>query len=135
MLVWIICIFYFICIPLGLFSAVAVVIAVASPTLPIQEEQRHYFQSLGYFYYSLKALNYAVVLTWSILLFRMKRLSLYFLLGSLALGIVMMIYNYVATDAFALAGAIGHIAVAVSWAFNLALLYYNWHLFKKGVLR
>jgi hypothetical protein len=134
-LVWVICIFYFVCIPIGLLSAVAVAVFVASPSIPIPEAQRHYFQSLGYFYYGLKALNYAVVLTWAIFLFQMKRLSLHFLIGSLVLGIVMMIYNYVATDAFALAGATGLIFVAIGWIFNLALLYYNWSLFRKGILR
>jgi hypothetical protein len=29
----------------------------------------------------------------------------------------------------------GLFIAGISWALNLAILYYNWHLYRKGVLR
>ena len=134
-LVWVICIFYFIGIPLGILSAILLAALLASGSVPIPKAQQHFLHSLSYVHYCTKALNYALVLTWAILLFRLKRQSLYFLLASLALAALTLIYSVFAKDWFAAAGVLGLFLVAVGWAFNFALLYYNWHLFRKGVLR
>jgi hypothetical protein len=133
-LVWIICLFYFICTPFSLLSLVFIHM-LASGSLPMPEAQRHFFESQNAFDYGLTLLNFAIILTWAILLFLLKRQSLYVFLGALGFGIAMLIYNILAKDWLAAAGTVGLITLAVSWIFNLALLYYNWHLYRKGVLR
>jgi len=133
-LVWVICLFMFICMPFSLLGLVFIHL-LATGAFPVPEAQRHYFESQTAFDYAILILNNVVVLVWAIMLFMLRRVSLYIYIGALGLGVIMLIYNIVAHDWLSVVGIPGLIGAAFGWVLNLAILYYNWHLFRKGVLR
>ncbi len=108
---------------------------MANGTIPVEDAQRHYFESQNYFDYAIPVVNPMIVLIWAILFFRLKRVSLYVYLGILALGVFMLICNIIAKDWMATVGTLGLMGAGIGWIINLAILYYNWHLVRKGVLR
>jgi len=139
-LVWIICLLCFTCLPFSLISMVITPTIIASSKASLPEAQQHYFASLGFFnHYLPQTINFILILVWSIQLFRLKKNSIYFFLGSLGLGLIMLLVNIFGTnwlasvEGYAIIGAIAGMIIA--WFLNALLLYYNWYLIKKGVLR
>jgi hypothetical protein len=133
-LVWIICLLIFCCSP---FSLLSILIShnAATGTMPVPEAQRHFFESQTVFDYALVVINVAVTLTWAVLFFMLRRVSLYVFAGALLLSVAVTIYNIVAKDWLDAVGVAGLIGAGVGWGLNLAILYYNWHLCRKGILR
>ena len=72
---------------------------------------------------------------------RLKRNSIYFFLASMGLGVVMTIMKLMDTQTMNIVYSNPMVVVGmwiglfVGWILNFALLYYNWHLIRKGVLR
>jgi hypothetical protein len=173
-LVWVICLFYFIFIPLGIISLVASPYLLAfsaqiqekaianlqtqvdNTTDPAQKDNLISLQnrlrenaaqvarltshSIGY--YVFVGLAMLVKLAAAILLFMLRRIALYAFITAFVISIVSTIYYY-ATMGFphlgavpeALGIAIGIFAAIIGWGISLAILYYVWHLSRKGVLR
>lgn len=135
-LVWIICLFNFTCLPFGLLGMAITPALIASSKVALPEAQRHFYESQGLFnYYLPQFLNFALVLIWAIQLFRLKRNSIYFLLASIGVGVVVLIVDILTSDWLKVVGVIGLAGVAFAWALNGLLLYYNWHLIRTKVLR
>jgi hypothetical protein len=133
-LVWIISIFFFICTPFVLFSLVMTLLMV-SGAIPVPESQRQFFESQSNFDHGATIINDIMVPIWAVLFFLLKRESLYVFLGMLALSVITITYAAVAEGMFSGLGALGLILIAIIFILNLATFYYNWHLFRKGVLR
>ncbi|MCE0484010.1 MAG: DUF4339 domain-containing protein [Methylacidiphilales bacterium] len=133
-LVWIICLLFFTCMPFALLSF-ALMPLFASGAIPTDETHRHFFQNQNAFDYGLGILNTLLVLVWAVLLFMLKRASLYVYAATLVLAVFSLIYNIAAKDWLHVVGTTGTITLIITWGINLLLLYYNWHLCRKGVLR
>jgi hypothetical protein len=135
--VWIISLFFFTCMPCSLLGLVGVAMMQAG-AIPMPPQQAAVFQQLGPLYYIITLLNTGLVLTWAVLFFMLKRASLWFFIASLSVGFVYMIYNLAAQGTIAPGSphpALVGVIVAITWVLNAALLYYNWHLIRKGVMR
>jgi hypothetical protein len=133
-LVWIICLFFFIWTPFSLFSVIRLPLTTShDPNL--SDSQRHFLADQAYLDHGPIILNSILFLTWAILFFMLKRQSLYVLLVALGLALSMLIYNLVVKDWISLAGIRVLVSIALVWTLNLSVLYYNWRLFRKGILR
>ena len=133
-LVWIICIIFFICTPFMLLSVVMSLLMV-SGVISGPESQRHLLESQSYFDRAVTILNDVMVPVWAVLFFLLKRQSLYIYIGMLVLSVIAITYGIVIEDMFSELGVLGIAFLGVILLLNLALFYYNWRLFKKGVLR
>jgi len=133
-LVWVICIIFFICMPFLLFSVVMTLLMV-SGAIPVPESQRQLFESQSNFDRGVTIINDIMVPIWAVLLFQLRRLSLYVFLGMLALSVITITYAMIAEGMFSGLGVTGFVVIGTVMVLNLATLYYNWHLFRKGVLR
>jgi hypothetical protein len=133
-LVWVLSILFFIFTPFALLSLVMTLL-MASGGIPVPEAQRPLIQSQSYFDYGVTIFNDVMIPIWAVLFFLLKRQSLYLYLGMFVLSVIAVIYGIIAEDMVAKLGVIGLVFLAICWVLNLALLYYNWHLFRKGILR
>jgi uncharacterized protein DUF4339 len=133
-LVWVISLFYFVCTPFSLLS-LALIPFMASGTIPVQDAQRHYFESLGYFDYAISIIAVFVNIAGAVLLFMLRRAAFYVFAGSFAVGLLMTIYNIIAKNWIEAIGIPGLIGAFVGFGINIAVVLYIWHLFRKGVLR
>lgn len=146
-LVWIICIFYFISLPFSLLSmALMPLLKTFLRSLPLPESQQEYFQNLGLWNYYLPAIvGITLLMTWAVQFFRLKRNSFYFLIVAMVFGFAFGAYNVtMVSSAFASNANAGSnilttfsmwFGVAFGFILRLALLYYNWYLLRKRVLR
>jgi GYF domain 2 len=134
-LVWVVCLYTFLSSGYSLLSLASIMTMTETDLTTNPPTQHHLIASIGYFQVAAILLKLGLNLTWAILFFMLKRNSLYFILGSLGVGVTLLIYNAVVRDWFAAVGLFGNITAATLWLINLAILYYNWHLYRKGVLR
>ncbi|HEX4139360.1 MAG TPA: DUF4339 domain-containing protein [Candidatus Methylacidiphilales bacterium] len=135
--VWIISLFFFICTPFSLL-ALAGFALMQSGALPMPHQQAAVFQQLGPLYYIVSLVNTGIVLTWAVLFFMLKRASIWFFVASLGLAFLYLLYDLAKYGTISPGSdhpAITGIIVGISWALNAALLYYNWRLILKGVMR
>jgi GYF domain 2 len=135
--VWIISLLFFTCMPCSLLGLVGVAM-MQSGAIPVQHEQAEALQQLGPLYYIVTLLNTGLVLIWAVLFFLLKRASIWFLIASLGLGLVYMLYTLAAHGTIAPGNPhplVTGVVVGIMWMLNAALLYYNWHLIRKGVMR
>jgi hypothetical protein len=135
--VWIISILSFACAPFALLGVVMIAL-MQSGAIPVRPEQAEVFRQLGPVYYIVMLLNTALALTWTVLFFMLKRVAIWFYVASLGVGILYMIYNLAVHGTISPGSrsvVLTGIIMGVGWTINAALLYYNWHLIRKGVMR
>jgi hypothetical protein len=139
--VWIICLFYFICIPLALLAIIAMPFLISlSPAIP--ESQRNLIAAANdVWHVTFKLINLVLVLAWAIQLFRLKRMALTIYWVMIGWSVVMMIFEFTSGTMFKTVSEGGtpvmvgaFIGLIFGWSINLALLWYTWHLSRKGVL-
>ena len=139
--VWIISIFYFICTPFALIGIFVTPLLLAHNPA-VSERQRHLLAaSHDPLHIGLQLINLALVLAWAIQLFRLKR-SAMIIYGVVMVWSVVSIILQFTTGSLAntlssggtpvMIGAI--IGVGIGMIINLALLWYTWHLYRKGTL-
>jgi hypothetical protein len=135
--VWIISLLFFACTPFSLLGLVGVAL-MQRGVITVPPQEAAVFQQLGPLYYIIYLINTGLVLTWVVLFFMLRRASLWFFIASLSLGLLFMLYNLVTQGTVSPGSthtALTVVILGVSWALNAALLYYNWHLIRKGVMR
>jgi hypothetical protein len=141
-LVWVICVIMFILILFGILALAVQPVLNNMMMSKMPAAQLELVKSQGWWNYYLPTLvTYVLTLFWAIELFRLKRDSIYFFLTAIVLGIVVAIIN-LSNPAFLnfinsspVTAAVAWISMFVAWSINFALLYYTWHLIRKGVLK
>jgi hypothetical protein len=134
-LVWVVCLYTFLSTGYSLISWVTIMTMTETDLTTTPPTTHHMAASIGYFQVAAILVKLSLNLTWAILFFMLKRSSLYFILGSLGVSVTLLIYNAIARDWFAAAGLFANITAGTMLFINFAILYYNWHLYRKGVLR
>jgi hypothetical protein len=135
--VWIISLLFFTCMPCSLLGLVGVAM-MQSGAVPVQAEQAQALQQLGPAYYIITLLNTGLVMIWAVLFFMLKRASIWFFIASLSVGFLYMLYSLIAHGTIAPGTPhplVTYLIVGIIWLLDAALLYYNWHLIRKGVMR
>jgi len=135
--VWIISLFFFTCMPCSLLGVVTVAM-MQSGAIPTQPEQAEALRQLGPLYYIITLFNTGLVLVWAVLFFMLKRASIWVLIASLGVGLLYMLYNVGTYGTIAPGSphpAATYVILAIIWMLDAALLYYNWHLIRRGVMR
>jgi hypothetical protein len=131
-LVWIICIYVFISVPLGLFG----IYRVYSHLADFPPEMVSYYQHLTVFDHSLTVLNAFLFLVASICLFRLKRVALNLYLTVLVLNIMLSAWSvFVKGFLQAVGSTIGYVSLLTGWCILLAICGYVWKLIKKGIIK
>jgi hypothetical protein len=129
-LVWIISLFYFVWMPFSLGSALLIYWRI---------HQNHYASAVGFYDYLLPTLlSICLSLAWAIQFFRLKKNSIYLLMGSLGLSVVLFVIRFATYFSLHLSYFMGvriFGTIIVIWAFKGLLLYYSATLIRKGVLR
>lgn len=139
-LVWVICIVYFILVFFSLIS-MALIPILTHLLNTLNEHQHNVGMSLTAVDYSLSILTLGLILTGAILLFLLRRQALYFFAASFMIRIVSLIYSIVAKDSWHVIGRNAFTLVValtllfIVWGLNLAVLGYTWHLARTRVLR
>jgi hypothetical protein len=173
-LVWVICLFYFIFIPLALLS-VAVTPHLVAAAQKIQERtvatiqtqldhttdptERDRLLSLqkrfrdntarmarltnhGIGYYGFAIFSMLISLAAAILLFILRRSAFPAFIAVFVINLLGAIYNYATMSLPHTGGAsetvgivIGIVCAVLWWGIQVAILFYLWHLSRKGILR
>jgi len=135
--VWIISILFFAMLPCSLLGLVGVAM-MQSGAIPVPPEQAQALQQLGPLYYILTLVCTGLGLAWAVLFFMLKRVSIWFFVASLGLGFLYMLYNLARYGTISPGSphpAVTAVILGIVWALDAAILYYNWHLIRKGVMR
>jgi hypothetical protein len=132
-LVWIISFFYFLCTPLSLLSLAMIPMLSSLPH--ISDAQRDYFESQGFLDYALAIVNGVGNLTAAILLFMLRRAAFHTFAGMFVFGLFVLGYNVLFKNWVGAVGTSGVVGGLIGLGFSAAILFYVWHLFRKGVLR
>lgn len=138
--VWIISIFYFVCTPFALIS-LALIPLMMNGTIPINDTQRNYFDSLTIIDHSIAGLTLICNLSGAVLLFMLRRQALYFFCAVFAINVLNYIYqicckNWLAAMSTGILGSTSAIiSLMVALGINIAIVLYVWHLHSAKVLR
>jgi len=124
-LVWVISIFYGLSTASSLFSLFVFMFSRSFP---------HHQSHVYFFVYGISPALMGVQLTGAIMLFLMRRPAFYCFAGSLAVRVLIFIYDIVVTRGFPAPIPV-FTRIFFELGINVAVAFYVWRLFKKGVLR
>lgn len=130
-LVWIISIFYFISAVWTLFSFYL----VYSGSVPLDETQKVYFESLTTFDILITVTAVLVNLVGIILFFMLNRYALYCFITSFTLSMLLTVFQTYYRNWGDLMSGPGLVGAAIGWAINIAIILYAYRLTKKEILQ
>lgn len=128
--VWVICLYF------GL-SAVGGVVSLyflASGLLPMPESQASYYESLGVFDWALSGGLLLILFVACVQLFRMKRQAIGWWFATIAVGIISISYQILATQWLEAVGVAGAVMSGVGILLYLAIAMYCLRLEKRDQL-
>ncbi len=100
-----------------------------------QDAQRDAFHSMGYMSFGIALLIIFAQMVGAVLLLLLKRSALSLYAGAFVISLIWAGYNIVITRGSILLHLEFDLRLALAWGINLAIIFYIWHLCKKGVLR
>lgn len=133
-LIWVIALIVLTATVFSLYSLSRVPVLLAeAPNL--DDSRRAFLESQTFFNYALALGTILGNLIGAVLLFLMRKISLYLFIAAAACSLVNTAYNIVTNDWLGAVGISGLVLDLAGWAINLAILIYVWSLGRRGVLR
>lgn len=128
--VWVISIFFF-------FSAAWTLLSfylIHTGTIPLNQQQRAYFEGLGAFDYSVTVLLGVANLMGAACLFLLRRAALYLFGAALVVNTLFTAWQILSTPWPDTIGSSGLTGAFIGWVLLVAVCLYVWRLSRKGVL-
>jgi hypothetical protein len=133
-LVWIICLFFFICSSFGLFLLVFFLLR-GSGDIPSGQNQGQPHEALTVLDYLLSGLTVLLGISGSVYLFILRRPALYLFGGLFLFNLLNCINQDVFENEPAATGSTGFVTILVAVSIDLAVFLYVWRLWATKVLR